>query len=178
MAIRCKTLAACGPLVRVRVCAWTPCIHRMRFTPVGSGFETRVGSESQILRETQILSNSYMAPITFKMAQILDLRCVSVPAPWVLGPKNVLHLEERSLHHTVFAGRVLHPAHEYNRSVMNYELAAHGADGEYDVKRAFGQNSPPTKHIEACTIRTKSMRQCAVYSANIVHRTAYRKHKP
>ena len=35
------------------------------------------------------LSKSYIAPLFFKMAQNLDLRCVLVPAPWVLGPKHV-----------------------------------------------------------------------------------------
>ena len=32
-------------------------------------------------------------PFSFKMAQNLDLRCVLVPAPWVLGPKHVSNPE-------------------------------------------------------------------------------------
>ena len=45
------------------------------------------------------------APFFFKMAQNLDLRCVLVSAPWVLGPKHVSNLEKRSLRHIiVFAG--------------------------------------------------------------------------
>ena len=41
------------------------------------------------------LSKSYIAPLFFKMAckQNLDLRCVLVPAPWVLGPKHVSNPE-------------------------------------------------------------------------------------
>ena len=31
----------------------------------------------------------YITPLFFKMAQNLDLRCVLVSAPWVLGPKHV-----------------------------------------------------------------------------------------
>ena len=42
------------------------------------------------------------------MAQNLDLRCVLVPAPKVLGPKHVSNPEYRSLHHIVFAGRPRH----------------------------------------------------------------------
>ena len=34
-------------------------------------------------------SKSNIAPLFFKMAQNLDLRCVLVSAPWVLGPKHV-----------------------------------------------------------------------------------------
>ena len=41
----------------------------------------------------QSISNSYIAPLFFKMAQNLDLRCVLVPAPWVLGPKHVSNPE-------------------------------------------------------------------------------------
>ena len=36
---------------------------------------------------------NYIAPLFFKMAQNLDLRCVLVPAPWVLGPKHVSNPE-------------------------------------------------------------------------------------
>ena len=39
------------------------------------------------------------------MAQNLDLRCVLVPAPWVLGPHHVSNSEYRSLRHIVFAGQ-------------------------------------------------------------------------
>ena len=41
-------------------------------------------------QSTQILTN---APLFFKMAENLDLRCVLVPAPWVLGPKHVSNPE-------------------------------------------------------------------------------------
>ena len=41
----------------------------------------------------QSISNSYITPLFFKMAQNLDLRCVLVPAPWVLGPKHVSNPE-------------------------------------------------------------------------------------
>ena len=36
---------------------------------------------------------NYIAPLFFKMAQNLDLRCVLVPAPWMLGPKHVSNPE-------------------------------------------------------------------------------------
>ena len=36
---------------------------------------------------------NYIAPLFFNMAQNLDLRCVLVPAPWVLGPKHVSNPE-------------------------------------------------------------------------------------
>ena len=39
------------------------------------------------------ISNCYIAPLFFKMAQNLDLRCVLVPAPGVLRPKHVSNLE-------------------------------------------------------------------------------------
>ena len=39
------------------------------------------------------ISNSKIAPLFVKMAQNLDLRCVSVPAPWVLAPKHVSNPE-------------------------------------------------------------------------------------
>ena len=39
------------------------------------------------------ISKSYVAPLVIKMAQNLDLRCVLVPAPWVLGPKHVSNPE-------------------------------------------------------------------------------------
>ena len=39
------------------------------------------------------ISKSYIAPLFVKMAQNLDLRCVLVPAPWVLGPKHVSNPE-------------------------------------------------------------------------------------
>ena len=42
-------------------------------------------------RQSQILIR--IAPLFFKMAQNLDLRCVLVPAPWVLGPKHVSNPE-------------------------------------------------------------------------------------
>ena len=41
----------------------------------------------------QSISNIYTTPLFFKMAQNLDLRCVLVPAPWVLGPKHVSNPE-------------------------------------------------------------------------------------
>ena len=41
----------------------------------------------------QSMSNSNIAPLFVKMAQNLDLRCVLVPAPWVLGPKHVSNPE-------------------------------------------------------------------------------------
>ena len=40
------------------------------------------------------------------MAQNLGLRCILVPAPWVLVPKHVSNSEYRSLRHIVFADRV------------------------------------------------------------------------
>ena len=45
------------------------------------------------LAECAAISNSYITPLFFKMAQNLDLRCVLVPAPWVLGPKHVSNPE-------------------------------------------------------------------------------------
>ena len=39
------------------------------------------------------ISNSSIAPLVVKMAQHLDLRCVIVAAPWVLGPKYVSNPE-------------------------------------------------------------------------------------
>ena len=41
------------------------------------------------------ITKSYTStcPFFFKMAQNLDLRCVLVPAPWVLGPKHVSNPE-------------------------------------------------------------------------------------
>ena len=41
----------------------------------------------------QSISNSNIAPLFVKMAQHLDLRCVLVPPPWVLGPKHVSNPE-------------------------------------------------------------------------------------
>ena len=41
----------------------------------------------------QTISKIYTTPLFFKMAQNLDLRCVLVPAPWVLGPKHVSNPE-------------------------------------------------------------------------------------
>ena len=41
----------------------------------------------------QSIPNSYVTPLFFKMAQNLDLRCVLVSAPWVLGPKHVSNPE-------------------------------------------------------------------------------------
>ena len=43
----------------------------------------------QVGRQSQITSR----PFCFKMAQNLDLRCVLVRAPWVLGPKHVSNPE-------------------------------------------------------------------------------------
>ena len=40
--------------------------------------------------QSKILSSR---PLFFKIAQNLDLRCVSAPAPWVLGPKHVSNPE-------------------------------------------------------------------------------------
>ena len=40
--------------------------------------------------------------LCFKMAQNLDLRCVWVPAPWVLGTKHASNPEHSSLRHIVF----------------------------------------------------------------------------
>ena len=42
---------------------------------------------------SQSISNPYLTPLFFKMAQNLDLRCVLVSAPWVLGPKHVSNPE-------------------------------------------------------------------------------------
>ena len=39
------------------------------------------------------IPNFNIAPLFFKMAENLDLRCVLVPAPWVLGPKHVSNPE-------------------------------------------------------------------------------------
>ena len=47
----------------------------------------------QLLDWGQTISNPYIAPLVFKMAQNLDLRCVLVPAPWVLGPKHLSNPE-------------------------------------------------------------------------------------
>ena len=41
----------------------------------------------------QSIPNSKIAPLFVKMAQNLDLRCVLVTAPWVLGPKHVSNPE-------------------------------------------------------------------------------------
>ena len=46
-----------------------------------------------ICREGPSISNSKIAPLFVKMAQNLDLRCVLVSAPWVLGPKHVSNPE-------------------------------------------------------------------------------------
>ena len=46
-----------------------------------------------LIEDSQSISNSYITSLFFKMAQNLDLRCVLVPAPWVLGPKHVSNPE-------------------------------------------------------------------------------------
>ena len=46
-----------------------------------------------ILKTGRSFSNSKLAPLLFKMAQNLGLRCVLVPAHWVLGPKHVSNPE-------------------------------------------------------------------------------------
>ena len=54
-------------------------ICRVRVDEAGQGTHAQFGPS---------IPNVNIAPLFVKMAQNLDLRCVLVPAPWVLGPKH------------------------------------------------------------------------------------------
>ena len=58
--------------------------------PVESIFLKFQPKDTDVARQSQILTSR---PFFVKMAQNLDLRCVLVPAPWVLGPKHVSNPE-------------------------------------------------------------------------------------
>ena len=60
---------------------------------VTSENETSIKCTVGHMKAGESISKIYTTPLFFKMAQNLDLRCVLVPAPWVLGPKHVSNPE-------------------------------------------------------------------------------------
>ena len=69
---------------------WTKGVDQLTSRPLPNTPETMNSTAPVLARQSQ---NLISRPCLVKIAQNLDLRCVLVPAPWVLGPKHVSNPE-------------------------------------------------------------------------------------
>ena len=60
------------------------------------------------------LKPSNIAPLLVKMAQNLDLRCVLVPAPRVLGGQNTSRIRNEEIYAILYLQASLIPAYDTN----------------------------------------------------------------
>ena len=64
-------------------------------------FIAHFASVSYITPRPVNLKCLHRAPLFFKMAQNLDLRCVLAPAPWVLGGQNTSRIQNKEVYATL-----------------------------------------------------------------------------
>ena len=84
----------CGAVVflvvwRCGAIDWPVSVSLCSATATDTNTGQSIALRARLKAKVQSISNSNIAPLFVKMAQNLDLRCVLVPAPWVLGPKHV-----------------------------------------------------------------------------------------